>query len=132
MRTYQKPEMQVEIFEMSHSVASCAITSYNKPVTVDCVITQSETVYQTAGSNGCDYSITSGVSFDGGYFKSAHDVVDQFSDDGNITSDEYSTKKTDNRQYYLEAGTYLVWYGHGNYHVGPIPSSELEIIQNHS
>ena len=131
MRKYTKPQMLVEEFEMSHSVATCSIETYDNPVTATCVITQSETVYQVAGENGCNYSISSGVYFEGGYFRDAHAVVDAFSD-GNVTSREYSTTKTQDKQYYLAADTYLVWYGQGNYHVGPIPAEDQQSIQNHS
>lgn len=128
MINYVKPDVFVTQFNANAFCANCPAESYNQPVTVKCIITSSETVYDT-GVTGCDYSGTGLVYFGGGYFKDEHGVIDAFTD-GTVEESEYSQTATRDYQYYLAAGSYLVWYGHGNYHVGPV--SDPSKITNHS
>lgn len=129
MMKYVKPDVFVTKFSANAFCGSCAVTTYNKPVRVDCIITQSEYVY-SAGVEGCTYTGTSLVNFNGGYFDSKMDVINAFKD-GKVTSNEYSTTGS-KRDYYLAEGEYLVWQGQGNYHVGPVGPAESESIKNHS
>lgn len=130
MMNYVKPDVFVTKFSANAFCANCVVTTYNKPVTVKCIKTQSETVY-SSGVSGCDFTGEDLVSFPGGYFRGDMGAIKAFSD-GEVTSDEYRTNQSKEYYYYLEQGDYLVWYGQGNYHVGPVGEAESASIKNHS
>lgn len=122
---YVKPDVYVERFRANAYCANCDPTKYNKPVTVNCIITQSEVVYNedTYYAEGnpqkCSYYASSLVSFEGGYFSGQMGVIQAFQD-GAVTSNEYSEISDRNHKYYLAAGNYLVWTGGGQTHVGSV------------
>lgn len=51
---YVKPDVFVTKFSANAFCSNCIAAEYNKPVTVNCIISSSETVYDS-GVKGCDY-----------------------------------------------------------------------------
>ena len=134
---YVKPDVYVERFKANAYFSNCDPTKYNKPVTAQCIITQSEVVYnentfyEEGNPQKCSYYASGLVSFSGGYFRSQMDVIEAFKD-GKVTSDEYSESKGEGYNYELAAGNYLVWTGGGQTHVGPVSEEFYDVLTENS
>lgn len=127
---FVKPDIYFTEFVPNQAVASvCTVTTYNKPVTVQCVLTGSETVYDT-NVNGCDYTASSLILYGGGKYSDDKDLIKFTKDgiDGSIDGTYNSGSGT------ISAGYYLFWKksGDNRAHGGLVPDAVSESIKNHS
>lgn len=128
---YVKPDIYYTEFVPNHAVSACDVTSYNKPVTVACLITSSETVYD-AGVSGCDFTASSLVYYGGGTISSDRDAKIKFIQDGadGVINGTYNASGWNTQA--LEPGYYLFWTDGRTPHGGLVPSAVSESIKNHS
>ena len=89
MKAYTKPVMQVEIFEVNDTIATCENPTTYDPIEVDCDI--------KAGS------------VDGIYFDDGKGICSYFL--GGSAQVITISSGTKYQGYTLNAGTYLIWYG---------------------
>lgn len=121
---YVKPVANFTEFVSNEAITACDVTKYGEAVTVQCVMTQSETVY-TANNTDCKYTATSLIYFAGGETDNLPGFT-QDGQDGKFDND-YSSGRDE-----LEAGYYLFWTGNGLPHGGKVPDTTFSNIKNHS